>query len=87
MNWWFNNRAASYFETCDFWGLSYFGQVLFDPRPVSEIHQPDKLDKLGIEHDKIWAYYPQGLLKILRRFHNKYEKHIIITENGGLYPR
>jgi beta-glucosidase len=81
-HWWFITRAASLFETCDFWGLSYYAQILFDPRPISEIHSPGKLDKLGIRHDKMWAYHPQGLLDILRYFHKKYQKHIIIAENG-----
>jgi beta-glucosidase len=81
-HWWFISRAASLFETCDFWGLSYYAQILFDPYYVSEIQSPGKLDKLGIRHDKMWAYHPQGLLDILRYFHKKYQKHIIITENG-----
>lgn len=82
LDWWFNTRAASLFETCDFWGLSYYAQILFDPRPISEVHRPGKLDALGIRHDKMWAYHPEGFLNIIRRFHHKYNKHIIITENG-----
>jgi beta-glucosidase len=82
MHWWFNKRAATYFETCDYWGISYYAHILFDPKPISEVHRPGKLDKLGIPHDKMWAYKPEGLLPILMRFHKKYHKHIIITENG-----
>ena len=81
-DWWFQRRAASLFETCDFWGLSYYAHILFDPRPISEVHRPGKLDKLGIKHDKMWAYKPEGFLPIIRRFHKKYGKPIIITENG-----
>jgi beta-glucosidase len=81
-DWWFNVRAANHFERCDFWGLSYYAHILFDPLPISEVHRAGKLDKLGIPHDKMWAYKPEGLLTILRRFHKKYNKPIIITENG-----
>ena len=81
-DWWFQRRAASLFETGDFWGLSYYAHILFDPRPISEVHRPGKLDKLGIKHDKMWAYKPEGFLPIIRRFHKKYGKPIIITENG-----
>lgn len=81
-NWWFHTKAAGHFDTCDFWGISYYAHILFDPQPISEIHRPGKLDKLGIKHDKMWAYKPEGLLPILKRFHRKYQKHIIITENG-----
>lgn len=79
---WFNRWTAQHFEKVDFWGLSYYAQILFDPRPVSEVHRPGKLDKLGIEHDKMWAYNPEGLGLMLRRFHKRYNKPIIITENG-----
>jgi beta-glucosidase len=82
MDWWFNKRAATYFETCDYWGISYYAHILFDPKPISEVHRPGKLDKLRIPHDKMWAYKPEGLLPILKYFHKKYHKHIIITENG-----
>lgn len=79
---WYNSWAAKHFEKVDFWGLSYYAQILFDPRPVSEVHRPGKLDKLGLEHDKMWAYNPEGLGLMLRRFHKRYNKPIIITENG-----
>lgn len=79
---WFNKWSASLFEKVDFWGLSYYAQVLFDPRPISEIHRPGKLEKMGLPHDKMWAYNPEEFGKILRRFHRKYNKPIIITENG-----
>jgi beta-glucosidase len=81
-DWWFIRRAASHFEMSDFWGLSYYANILFDPFPISEVHSPGKLEKLGIPHDKMWAYKPDGLMYILRYFHKKYGKKIIITENG-----
>lgn len=82
MDWWFNRRAAALFKTGDFWGLSYYAHILFDPRPITEINRPGKLAKLGLKHDKMWAYKPDGLATILKYFHKKYDKPIIITENG-----
>ncbi len=81
-DWWFNRRAAAHFEMVDFWGLSYYAHILFNPMPISEVHSPGKLAKMGIPHDKMWAYKPEGLLHHLRYFHKKYGKKIIITENG-----
>jgi beta-glucosidase len=81
-DWWFNRRAASHFEMVDFWGLSYYAHILFDPMPISEVHRPGKLAEMGIPHDKMWAYKPEGLLHHLKYFHKKYGKKIIITENG-----
>lgn len=81
-DYWFNKWCAAFFEKVDFWGLSYYAHVLFDPKPISEIHRPGKLDKMKVPHDKMWAYKPDGLGKMLYRFHKKYDKPIIITENG-----
>ena len=30
-DWWFNKKAATYFEKSDYWGISYYALVLFDP--------------------------------------------------------
>jgi beta-glucosidase len=81
-DWWFITRAARYFKEVDYWGLSYYAYVLFDPFPITETDRPGKLKELGIAQDKMWGYRPDGLGKILRRFHKKYGKPIIITENG-----
>lgn len=80
--WWFHDRAARPFGKCDFWGLSYYALVLFDPRPLDAIHHAAALDRRGIPHDKMWGYKPEGLGKMLRRFWKKYRKPLIITENG-----
>ncbi len=37
---------------------------------------------MGDVNKKIGAYKPEALGRILRRFHKKYQKPIIITENG-----
>ena len=78
----FNVRGGTHFAKSDFLGLSYYAEVLFDPRPVSEVHRPGRLDKLGIAHDKMWAYRPSALGKLLRRMYKKYNLPIVITENG-----
>jgi beta-glucosidase len=78
----FNNRPARLFEQVDFMGVSYYAHMLCSPNLISEVHSPGKLAKMGYPHDKMWAYKPEGLGKILRRFHKKYGKPIIITENG-----
>ena len=81
-HWWFIEKAASYFETCDYWGLSYYALVLFKPGPITETDTPGKLEEMGYVHDKMWAYYPEGLGEMIQHFHNKYKKPILITENG-----
>jgi beta-glucosidase len=82
VRWWFMTRAAQPFERCDFWGLSYYAYMVFDPLPMDAMTRKSALEKLNIPHDKMWGYRPEGLGEILRRFHKKYGKPIIITENG-----
>jgi beta-glucosidase len=82
VDWWFLERAARPFEQCDFWGLSYYAYMLFDPLPIDAQTRMHDLQKRGIPHDKMWGYKPEGLGHILRRFYHKYKKPIIITENG-----
>lgn len=70
------------FKSLDFFGMSYYARIGFDPLPVTFIETPEKLKKLNRPHDDMWEYYPQGLLECMRRFWTKYKKPIIITENG-----
>jgi beta-glucosidase len=81
-DWWFHRHAARFFTKVDFWGLSYYAYVPFAPGPVTEIDQPGRLDRMGIPHDMMWGYYPEGLGKQLRRFWKRYGKPLIVTENG-----
>ena len=80
--WWFLQRAARPFQKCDFWGLSYYACIPFDPFPVDMINRPAAVQKHLLPHDKMWVYKPRGLGSVLRRFWKKYQKPIIITENG-----
>ena len=81
-DWWFTSHTAQLFQKVDYWGLSYYAYIPFNPAPITELNQPGKLAKLGIPHDKLWAYYPEGFAAIMRSFYKKYQKPIIITENG-----
>ncbi len=80
--WWFLDRAARPFQKCDFWGLSYYAYLLFDPLPLDLINRKATVEKSGLPHDKMWLYKPEGLGWVLRRFWKKHKKPIIITENG-----
>ncbi|MEO6038758.1 MAG: family 1 glycosylhydrolase, partial [Saprospiraceae bacterium] len=82
MRWWFMNRAARPFQKCDFWGLSYYAYLIFDPLPMDAISRRADLERRNIPHDKMWGYRPEGLGWALRLFHRKYGKPIMITENG-----
>lgn len=81
-NWWFHKKAARPFRMVDFWGISYYAYVPFDPFPITEIDQPGKLDKLRIPHDNMWGYKPEGLGFHLRYFYKKYRKPVIVAESG-----
>ena len=80
--WWFLDRAARPFRKCDFWGLSYYAYLLFDPFPIDYINRPDAVNRRQLPHDKMWIYRPEGMGWVLRRFWKKYQKPIVITENG-----
>jgi beta-glucosidase len=82
VRWWFLDRAARPFQKCDFWGLSYYAYMLFDPFPIDAVDRVGELERRNLPHDRMWAYKPEGLGQMLRRFSKKYKKPIIITENG-----
>ncbi|HND89688.1 MAG TPA: family 1 glycosylhydrolase, partial [Saprospiraceae bacterium] len=82
VDWWFMERAARPFECCDFWGLSYYAYMLFDPLPIDALSRKAELERRQIPHDRMWGYRPEGLGEVLLRFHRRYRKPIIITENG-----
>lgn len=81
-DWWYMKFIPDCFKQCDFFGMSYYARIGFDPFPVTWLDSPEKIRATGKVHDDMWEYHPQGLLKCLRRFHNRYGKPIIITENG-----
>lgn len=74
--------ADHFVEGCDYWGMSYYAKIRLGPNPISEVHSPGKLDKMGIKHDKMWEYYPKGMQESMERYHKRYGLPFIITENG-----
>ena len=81
-DWWFMEWVPKHFEKVDFFGMSYYARVTHDPMPVTYIDTPEKIKKLGLAHDDMWEYHPEGLRTCIDRYWNKYKKPIIITENG-----
>ena len=74
--------AEDLFRNTDFFGMSYYGRIGFDPLPVTRITTPQKLQKNGKAFDDMWEYAPSGLYENIMRFWKKYKKPIYITENG-----
>jgi beta-glucosidase len=72
----------SLFNKVDFFGMSYYAKIEFDPFPITFLFQPAKVKRLNKPHDDLWEYHPAGLGECIRRFWNKYKIPIIITENG-----
>jgi len=81
-DWWYMDFIPGWFEQCDFFGLSYYSRIGYDPLPVTFLNTPEKLIKNGKPHDDMWEYYPQGLGICIDRYWKKFHKPIIITENG-----
>ncbi len=78
----FHGYTESFFQDCDYWGMSYYAYFPFIPKRIDEITSPGRLAELGYEHDKMWAYRPEGMYRNIIRLHNKYKKPILITESG-----
>jgi len=74
--------SADRFGEVDFISFSYYGRVSFDPFPMTGLGAPEKLDRQGREHDRMWEYYPQGIREAAMMYHQRYGKPIIVTENG-----
>lgn len=81
-DWCFMDYTPSLFKDLDFFGMSYYARIDFDPMPITYLHSPEKIKALGKQHDEMWEYYPQGLGESIRRYWNKYKLPIVITENG-----
>jgi len=81
-DWWFMEWVPRHFEKVDFFGMSYYARLTHDPMPITYIDTPEKIKALGVRHDDMWEYHPEGLRTCINRYWNKYKKPIIITENG-----
>jgi beta-glucosidase len=71
-------------EKVDYIGFSYYGRILIDKFPLLAYQKRGrkKRDELGITHDDMWELYPEGIYRQIKFFHEKYNKPILITENG-----
>ena len=81
-DWCYMEYAENLFMKTDFFGMSYYARIGFDPFPVTWLTSPEKFRKSNKEHDDMWQYYPVGLEQCIIRFSKKYGKPVIITENG-----
>jgi beta-glucosidase len=81
-DWLFMEYPPGHFKNVDFFGMSYYARIAFDPLPITYLLTPEKINKLNKEHDLMWEYYPQGLKACMARYYSQYKKPIIITENG-----
>ncbi|MCJ7665109.1 MAG: family 1 glycosylhydrolase [Actinobacteria bacterium] len=68
----------------DYIGFSYYGRILISKYMIIAYEERGKkaLDSMGLRYDDMWEIYPEGIYHYIKRFHNKYKKPIIITENG-----
>jgi beta-glucosidase len=81
-DWWYMHFIPGWFESCDFFGLSYYSRIGYDPFPVTFLNTPEKIIKNDKAHDDMWEYYPEGLGICIDRYWKRFRKPIIITENG-----
>lgn len=81
-DWLYMDYAPSLFQQSDFFGMSYYARIGYDPFPVTYLLTPEKVIAQGKDHDDMWEYYPKGLKVCIERYWNEYKKPIIITENG-----
>lgn len=81
-DWLYMDFIPGWFEVCDFFGLSYYSRIGYDPMPVTFLTTPDKITKGNKQHDDMWEYYPEGLGLCIERYWKRFRKPIIITENG-----
>ncbi len=81
-DWWYMHFIPGWFESCDFFGLSYYSRIGYDPFPVTFLNAPEKIIKNNKPHDDMWEYYPKGLGICIDRYWKRFRKPIIVTENG-----
>jgi beta-glucosidase len=81
-DWLFMEYPPGLFKQLDFFGMSYYARIGFDPFPVTFLETPEKLKRLQKDHDDMWEYYPKGLSTCIERYWQRFRKPIVITENG-----
>lgn len=81
-DWWYMDFIPGWYGNCDFFGMSYYARIGYDPFPVTQLYSPERLAKKNKPHDQMWEYYPQGISVIMKRYWDLFGKPIMITENG-----
>lgn len=79
---WYMEYIPLQFTKADFFGMSYYTRVSFDPFAMSYLYTPEKIKRYKKQHDDIWEYYPAGLEDCIKRYWKEFKKPVIITENG-----
>ncbi|MBS1558761.1 MAG: glycoside hydrolase family 1 protein [Bacteroidetes bacterium] len=60
-DYWFMEWIPRHFEKIDFFGMSYYARLSYDPLPITYIDSPEKIKKLGRPHDDMWeSTTPRG---------------------------
>lgn len=68
----------------DYIGFSYYGRILISKSPIIAYEEEGRklLESMGLKHDDMFEIYPPGIYELIKKFHAKYGKPMIITENG-----
>jgi len=78
-DWWFYSRPVKLFTPTDYVGISHRAYLLFEPQPLTALGDAERLDQLGIAHDRLLAYKPEGLAEAMRRVYRDVGKPLWIT--------
>lgn len=73
-------------EPMDFVGLNYYLRQVMRADVPEEENEPVRLVAEGEHTEMGWEVYPDGLYKLLTRFHHEYQiPKLYVTENGASY--
>ncbi|MEY3405752.1 MAG: hypothetical protein RL161_1182 [Bacteroidota bacterium] len=81
-DWWYMEFIPSWYDSCDFFGMSYYARIGYDPSPVTFLYTPEKFRNSKRRHDDMWEYHPPGIATIMKRYWDRFQKPLFITENG-----
>ena len=81
-NHFFVNMILNRFKNLDYIGLNYYGEMPVGLIPFSRPDNKKKFDSMNLEHDDMWVTDPIHIKNIIKKIYKKYNKPIIITENG-----
>ena len=81
-DWWYYTRTVKLFTPADYIGLSYFAHVPFAPRALDVIDDRERIERLGLPHDDLYALRFRGLAEAIRRVHRDTGKPVWVMANG-----